>query len=174
MMGEHLRFCLRSGGKAFAQHRGDPAVELLASALQERLVGGIPHERMLEGVDSIRRCAATKRQFGLDKFAQSGPERRLVHLRGPGEQLVTELAADDSADLRYFLDRRRPIEASQERVLQRRRRLPVAVRHVGPVAFAARRAANAAFRPADRSLSISSFPPECDFRAGCRRPSKIG
>ena len=116
MMGKHLRLRLRSVGKAFAEDRGDPAVELLAPALQQRRVGGIPHQCMLEGVDCIRGRVPAKRQFGADEFIQSSPELRLVHLCGRGEQLVAELAADDCADLRYLLNRRQPIEASQERV----------------------------------------------------------
>ena len=59
VVGQQLRLRFGDGGKALLEYLGDPPVELLARALQERLVGDRVRERMLERVLEIGEQAAS-------------------------------------------------------------------------------------------------------------------
>ncbi len=61
-------------GEPLPQHVDDPPVELLARALEQRLVRRLLHERVLERVRRLRRLAAHEHQLRLDEARQ--PLRR--------------------------------------------------------------------------------------------------
>ena len=65
MMGYQLRLGLGNVGKLRRQHLGNMLMILLARALQERLVGGILDEGVLEDLLAARRQTALVDQFGI-------------------------------------------------------------------------------------------------------------
>jgi hypothetical protein len=76
-----------------AFQRGDDSrMELLAGAAQERAVGGVLHQRMLEGVLGVGRAAAPKDQLVADQQRQGVVELALRHRRDGADQLVGETA----------------------------------------------------------------------------------
>ena len=64
MMGEQLGLRVRDLRKAHLQNRCNPRVQLLALELEERLVGGVLDQRMLERINGLGRRAAAKDQLG--------------------------------------------------------------------------------------------------------------
>jgi len=56
-------------GKPLPQHVDDPPVELLARALEERLVRRLLHQRVLERVHGIWRLAALEDDLRVDQPA---------------------------------------------------------------------------------------------------------
>jgi hypothetical protein len=51
---------------------GDPRVQLLPGAAQQATMRRILHQRVLEGIDRVRRHATLEYQFGGDKAGESG------------------------------------------------------------------------------------------------------
>ena len=101
-LGEVVRYDLRRGvrlgGEPLLQGTGDGGVELLAPSLEHRLVGGILHQRVLEGVDGLRRRAPTEDELGGDELVQSRKELLLRQGRRRGEEVVGKAAADARRD----------------------------------------------------------------------------
>src|SRR5690348_9488429 len=54
MMRQELRLGTSDIGELLLKNPADPRVQLLALAAQQSAVGGVPHQRMLEGIDRIR------------------------------------------------------------------------------------------------------------------------
>ena len=102
------------------QHLCDLRVQRLAPRLQQRVVGGVAQQRVLEGVGRLRRQAAPEREAGFDQLVQRGLERLGRVRRQRLDQFVAELAADRGADLGDLLDRRVAVEPRHQRVAQRR------------------------------------------------------
>ena len=118
---DHLGLGRDALGEAFFQHLGDARVELLARALEQRLVRRVLDQRVLEGVGRRRRRAALVEQLGVHQLRQSGVEARFLLQRDAAQQLVGELAPEGGTELRHFLPRVEPVEARHQRVLQRAR-----------------------------------------------------
>ena len=96
-------------------------MELLASAAQQGAVGGILHQRVLEGVLGIRRRPAPEDQLGALQLLQRIIQLLLRHSGDGADQLVGELPPERRADLRHLARRRQAIEPRQQRGLERRR-----------------------------------------------------
>ena len=91
----------------------------LARAAQQRAVGGVLDQRVLEQIFRRRRHAALKDEAGFDEAAQSLLQFGLGERRGRCQQLMGKVAPDGGADLRHILGRRaKPVEAPQERGVQ--------------------------------------------------------
>ena len=75
MMRQHLGLGDLDAREALLDHPGDLGVQLLPTPLEQRVIRRVLHQRMLEGVDSIRRRAAAE---GQSRLAQ--PCQRLVQL----------------------------------------------------------------------------------------------
>ena len=54
VMGKHFGRALRNSGKALVNDLRDVVVKLLAPALEQRVVGGIAYESVLENVARLR------------------------------------------------------------------------------------------------------------------------
>ena len=106
-------------GKLRFQHLRNTLVILLPRALQERLIGRILDEGVLEDVAAARRQTALVDQFSLHEPRQPLLQRRLIHRRDGVEQVVAKLPAQDRTELRPFSGRREPVEPGHERVVQR-------------------------------------------------------
>ena len=119
----HLGLALDPLGELLPQHVDHPPVELLARALEQRLVRRLLHERVLERVRRLRRLAAHEYQLRLDETGQPPLQRPVVHVRHRFQQLVRELAPEHRGALRHLLRTRETVEPCQQRVLQRHRDL---------------------------------------------------
>jgi hypothetical protein len=62
-MGKQLRSRLRDVGESLLEHFGDPGVQLLALGLEQRLVGGVLNQGVLEAVGRLGRHAAAEHQL---------------------------------------------------------------------------------------------------------------
>ncbi len=107
-------------GDVLLQRPGDLGVDALAAAAQERAVGGILDQRVLERVARLGRRAAAMNQLGVDQLAQHAIERIALDRRDRLQQRVRKFAADRSSDLRGFLDRRQAVEPRRQGVVQGR------------------------------------------------------
>ena len=104
------------------QRLRDLRVQLVPPAAQQRLVGDLLHQRVLEGDRPRRRS----RSWACTRPASSSAAiRRAAAPRGSGaiavEQRVAELPPDGAGQLRHELGRPELIEPRHQRVLQRRR-----------------------------------------------------
>jgi len=76
------------------QHLGDAGVQLLAAGFEERAVGGVLNEGVLEAVGDLGRAAAAVDQLGCDQLVEGGLEVRLRAVGDGGEERMGELAAE--------------------------------------------------------------------------------
>ena len=70
VMGQQLRLGLCLLRKVRLEHGGDAGVQLLALAAQQAGIGRVLHQRVLEGVDRVRRRPAAEDQLGVDQLVQ--------------------------------------------------------------------------------------------------------
>ena len=100
------------------QHRRDPGVQFLPSGAQQRAVGGVLHQRMLEEVRGMRSDAAAKQQSSIVELTQGELQLSLVALRHELDLFVGKLAAEHCTDLCNLLGRwPEPVQASHQRRL---------------------------------------------------------
>jgi hypothetical protein len=71
MMRQEFRLGLRRLWKLCLQHLRNPLVVLLPGALQERLIGSILNESVLEEVRSLRRHATAVEQLSVRELLQA-------------------------------------------------------------------------------------------------------
>ena len=121
VMRQHLGFGGLDVREARLDHAGDLTVQLLPAALEQRVVGRVLYQRVLEGVNRIRRRAATEGQSGRGQLRESVVELGLRHRRDRGDQLVAEFASNRRPDLGDLLHRHEPIQPRHQRVSQRGR-----------------------------------------------------
>jgi hypothetical protein len=103
------------------EHLRDTSVQLLASGLEQRLIGDIFDQGVLETVGGVGRGAAAKHELRGDQLVEPALQLLLRPVSDRGEQLVRELAADHGADLGKLLDRGQPVEPRHQRIVQVRR-----------------------------------------------------
>jgi hypothetical protein len=107
--------------KPVLEHLRDASVQLLAPGLEQRLIGGVLDQGVLETVGRVGRAAAAKHELGADQLIEPAFQLLLRPVGDCGDELVGELAADHGADLGEFLDRGQPVEARHQRIVQVRR-----------------------------------------------------
>jgi len=76
---------------------------------------------VLERVGRVRRRSAPGDETGGRQLIERRIELRRRQVRHRGNQLVGEFPSDRGTDLRRILGRGKPVEASRQRVVQRRR-----------------------------------------------------
>ena len=74
MARHQFRLGLADIGRPLFKHLGDPGVALLARRLEQRLVGRVLDQRVLEGVGGVGRRAAAEDQLGGDQLVERGSE----------------------------------------------------------------------------------------------------
>ena len=121
MVGDDFRLAFGHRREPLEQHFGDARMQLPPPALEQRDVGGILHQRVLERVGRVRRRSAPGDKAGGRQLLERRVELDRGQDRHRADQLVGELPSDRGADLRHILDRTKPVEASHQRGLQRRR-----------------------------------------------------
>ena len=121
MLCEELGLGVHHLGEMGFERFSDLLVQCLARTAQQCAIGGVLYERMLEQKTGVWWCAALEDQAGLDEPMERVLQLRLAMPRNGGQQLVREVAADRSADLRDFLGcRAQPVQAGQQRGVQAR------------------------------------------------------
>jgi hypothetical protein len=85
---QHFGLLLDNLGELPFQGSGDAGMDLLASAAQQGVVGGVLHQRMLEGVFRVRRRAAPEHQLGTNELRQGVGQLRLRNLSDSANQLM--------------------------------------------------------------------------------------
>ena len=68
VMGQGLRLALASVRKPLFERFGDARMQLLSPAFEERLVGGVLDQRVLETVGRLGRRAVAEHQLGGDEL----------------------------------------------------------------------------------------------------------
>ena len=114
MVGDEFGLGRGDRRELFAQDIGDLPVQDLPAAPEQRFVGGVLDQRMLEGVARIGRHARPEQQLRLFEMRQCRAQRRLVAAGDRTQQRVGEFAADRGADLRDLLDGRQPVETRRQ------------------------------------------------------------
>ena len=116
VMGQHLGFGSLDVRETGLDHAGDLGMQLLSTNLEQRVVSRVLHQRVLEGVDSIRRRASTEGQSRCTQLHQGVVELSLRHRRDRRDQLIAEFAANRRPDLSDLLHRHEAIQPRHQRV----------------------------------------------------------
>ena len=103
---QQLGLRLGEVGKALGHHLRRALVVLLPGAPQQRLIGRILHQGMLERIGGLRRHAPLVEHLGLHQLPQATPERQLVHGRHGPQQLIGKRPPQHRPELRHRLTRR--------------------------------------------------------------------
>src|SRR5262245_40215519 len=95
---------IRMGGQMLFQRLCDPCVQLLTLVTQQRAVGNVLNQGVLEQIRGPWRRATTEKQAGVRQLSE-----RHAHLRVPAggdgsEQFVGKLATKRGAHLGHLLD----------------------------------------------------------------------
>src|SRR5215470_8098512 len=120
-MREQLRLGSSSGGKLIAQNLARAAVQSLATAPKQVLVGSVLNERMFEAVFGFRRKALHQEYVGLGQSFQRRLQRFVLHVGNGANERIGEAAPDRGSDLCYLTRRSEPVQPRGQRLLQRRR-----------------------------------------------------
>ncbi len=121
MVSHDFRLACDNVWKLFFHLARDLAVQLLPPALEQALIGHVPHQSVLEAIDRFRWLAMAEHEFSFLKLGESLFQCRLFapgHLTNEG---VGELAPDSGSDLADLFHRRHPVEACHQGVLECRR-----------------------------------------------------
>jgi hypothetical protein len=70
--GQQLRLGFGEFREVRLQHLGDAGVQLAPSAAQQALIGRVPHQRVLEGIERSERVTPAKHQLGGDQLLERG------------------------------------------------------------------------------------------------------
>src|ERR1700736_3399184 len=105
MTRKYLRMRLLDHRELLSDGTCDDEMQLLAPTLEERFVGRIADQRVLELVSRIGRDAADVKQFRVSKTAKRRLQLRFSDRMDRTEQFVGKFAADHRADLDHFLGR---------------------------------------------------------------------
>jgi hypothetical protein len=97
-------------------------VKLLAAGAEQRAVGRVLNERMLEQQRRIGRRATAKDKTCFRELFHGGAKYRVGPAGDGGQEIIGKLAPNDRPHLRRFLRLgREPVESRHERGLERRR-----------------------------------------------------
>src|SRR5215467_5722018 len=100
---------------------GDPGMKRTSRLAQQRAVGRIPYQYMLEKVGRVRRTTLPAQQTSPNETVKRRSQLRLRLAHNRSQQRMGELASDRRPDLRQLLGRAaEPIEPRHERGMQAR------------------------------------------------------
>ena len=74
MLREDLGLVLHQLGRMGLERCSDPGVQLLTSTTQQAAMRCVLHQRVLEAVDRVGRCATLEHQLGLDQPSNGAPQ----------------------------------------------------------------------------------------------------
>ena len=87
MMGQEFGLALDEIGEMLLQHRRDPGMQFLPPCAQQRAVGGVLHQRVLEEVGGVRSDAAAEQQPGIAELIQRGSQLASQHAAPPARSV---------------------------------------------------------------------------------------
>ena len=102
MVGEELRLVGHQFGEALFERTRNALMPLAPAAQQQTLVGGAPHQRVLEAVAAFQAAPFRKDDARRDQLVERGVERCTVPGGDRDKQREAELPADDRGDLRHL------------------------------------------------------------------------
>ena len=120
MMGDDFRLGRGALG-VIAQNFGRAAVQHLAAALEQAVVGGVLDQRVLETIVRLRARALGDEEVRVGEPVERGLEGGVVDPAHSTQQRVGEISPQHGADLRHLARFAQPVEPSRERLLKRRR-----------------------------------------------------
>ena len=120
MTRQNLRLALGDLGELAFKGFGDPSVKRAPRLPQQRAIGGVLHQGMLEQIARLRRHALSEQQTGLNETVERRRQLRLGLERHRSQQSMREFTADRRSDLRDFLGRAEPVEPRHQRGVQAR------------------------------------------------------
>jgi hypothetical protein len=121
MVCEQLGLGFDNTRKPLLEHLREASVQLLASGLEQGLIGGVLDQGVLETVGRVGRAAAAKHELGADQLVEPAFQLLLRPVGDCGDELMGEFAADHRADLGKLLDRGQPVEPRHQRIVKVRR-----------------------------------------------------
>ena len=98
---KYLRLRLHDFWIFFLQGLGDQGVELLPGAAQQRAIGGVLHQRVLEQIGRMGRRALAGQQPGLKEPVDRRIQVSVGLARHRGQKRMRKLSPDRRADLRH-------------------------------------------------------------------------
>jgi hypothetical protein len=115
---EQFGFALGLAGELlFKNLRYDP-VEFAAAGLEQRLVGCVLNQGVLEQVRRLRGAPLGKQDLRLDQLGQLAAQLRFIQGANGAEQLIGKLAAKGRRDLDHVANAAHAIEPGQQEVVQ--------------------------------------------------------
>ena len=111
---QELRSLRRHVGEALREDLGHPPVQLTSPRPQQRLVGRLLHERVLEEIRRIGREPARVEQLRARELFERILEALVRERRDGAQERVAELAPQDGRHLRHLLRRPEPVEARHQ------------------------------------------------------------
>jgi hypothetical protein len=118
MMGKKLRLAGNHIWMRSLQNHCDFRMQFLPSALEEAPVGGVPHQRVLEGVSRAGRRAAHGDQFNCHELPERGMEVVFILRADVGHHVIGELPAYHGGLLGHGLRSRHPVKSRHQAVVQ--------------------------------------------------------
>src|SRR5215831_15259754 len=94
------------------------AVQSPPAALEQALIGRIPHQRVLEAIDRIRWLTSSEYELSMFEFCECMLQYGFVASGQLAHQEIGEVPPDGCPDLADLLHRRQAIEPRHQRVLK--------------------------------------------------------
>src|SRR5262245_36465741 len=118
MMGQQLRTALGNLRKSTFESIGNTGMQRTPRRAQQRAIGCVLHQRMLEQVARMRGYALAKQQTGLNKAIKRCMEVCFRLADDRSQNSMGKLPSDCRADLRYLPGLAEPVEARHQRGVQ--------------------------------------------------------
>jgi hypothetical protein len=93
-------------------------MQFLAAAFEQRFIGGVAYQRVLELIRRLRRDAAHIEQFGVGQSAQRALQVAFHDRMDRVEYFIGKLTANYRPNLYDLLGRPEPIQARHQRIVQ--------------------------------------------------------
>ena len=118
MARQQFRLARHDVGEPAFKRIDDPCMDGPTRFSQQRAIGGVLHQRMIEEVCRVGRRALAKQQAGRNQPVQRPVDLSGGFFRNGCQQGVGEFTADRRTDLGHILGFAQPIEPRQQRCLQ--------------------------------------------------------
>src|SRR5262245_923825 len=99
----------------------DPCVQLLTLVTQQRTVGDVLNQGVLEQIRGPRRRPTTEKQAGVRQLSKRHAQLRVPAAGDSSQQFIGKLATKRGAHLGHLLDSMQTIEPGQQQSLEARR-----------------------------------------------------
>ena len=118
MTRQQLRLVLGNIGELAFEGFGDAGVKRASRLAQQRAVGRVLHQGVLEQIGRVRRHALPEQQTGRNETVERRLKFRLRLAHHRSQQSMRELTPDGCPDLRHLLGRAEPVEPRHQRGVQ--------------------------------------------------------